>query len=45
MRVFSEIGVDARVVILVLALDGLLQRLGGQAKAFRKFLMVSATTI
>ena len=38
MRVFSEIGVDARVVILVLALDGLLQRLGGQAKAFRKFL-------
>ena len=38
MRVFSEIGVDARVVILVLALDGLLQRFGGQAKAFRKLL-------
>ena len=37
MRVFSEIGVDARVVILVLALDGFLQRLGGQAKAFREF--------
>ena len=36
MRSFSEIGVDARVVILVLALDGLLQSLGGQAKAFRK---------
>ena len=36
MHVFSEIGVDARVVILVLALDGLLQHLGGQAKAFRK---------
>ena len=28
----------ARVVILVLALDGFLQRLGGQAKAFRKLL-------
>lgn len=34
----SEIGVDARVVILVLALDGLLQRFGRQAKAFRKLL-------
>lgn len=38
MRVFSEIGVDARVVILILALDGLLQRFGGQAEAFRKLL-------
>lgn len=38
MRVFSEIGVDARVVILVLAFDGLLRCLGGQAKAFRKLL-------
>ena len=38
MRVFSEIGVDARVVILILALDGLLQRFGRQAKAFRKLL-------
>lgn len=34
----SEIGVDARVVILILALDGLLQRFGRQAKAFRKLL-------
>lgn len=38
MRVFSEIGVDARVVILILVLDGLLQRFGRQAKAFRKLL-------
>ena len=38
MRVFSEIGVDARVVILILALDGLLQRFGRQAKAFRKLI-------
>ena len=38
MHVFSEIGVDARVVILILTLDGLLRRFGRQAKAFRKLL-------
>ena len=38
MRVFSEIGVDARVVVLVLTLDSLLRRFGRLVKAFRKLL-------
>lgn len=38
MRVFSEIGVDAHVVILILVLDGFLRRRGRQSEAFCKLL-------
>ena len=41
MRVFSEIGVYARVVVLVLALDGLLQRLGGQLEGCAKRIVLA----